>query len=91
MAARVGGALETRYFQYPHSRGASAESAWGYGGCPSLCASEMRYYEREGAVRRADPFSVNPGLRPGLVGWRGMHRIAVPLSDGRHCCKARQQ
>lgn len=42
-------------------------------------------------VRKADTFSVNPGLRPGLVGWRGMHRIAVPLSDGRHCCKARQQ
>ena len=32
-----------------------------------------------------------PGLRLGLGGWRGMHRIAVPLSDGRHRCKARQQ
>ena len=42
-------------------------------------------------VRKADTFSVNPGLRLGLGGWRGMHRIAVPLSDGRHCCKARQQ
>ena len=30
----------------------------------------MRYYGREGAVRRADPFSVNPGPRPGIE-WRG--------------------
>ncbi len=42
--------------------------------------SEMRYYGREGAVRRADPFSVNPGQR--VRGWSGegdMHRKAVPL------------
>ena len=46
----------------------------------TLSASEMRYYGREGAVRRADPFSVNPGQR--VRGWSGegdMHRKAVPL------------
>ena len=42
-------------------------------------------------VRKADTFSVSPGLCPGLGGWMGMHRIAVPLSDGRHRCKVRQQ
>lgn len=35
--------------------------------------------EKEGAVRRADPFSVNPGPRPGLEIGVGMHRKAVPL------------
>ena len=41
--------------------------------------SEMRYNGRGGVVRRADPFSVNPGPRPGLEIGVGMHRKAVPL------------
>ena len=49
-------------------------------------ALETRYYGSgasesvEGEVRRADPFSVNPGQR--VRGWSGkgdMHRKAVPL------------
>ena len=45
----------------------------------------MRYYVSEAVVsvedevRRADPFSVNPGPRPGLEIGVGMHRKAVPL------------
>ena len=48
-------------------------------------ALETRYYGSgasdsvEGEVRRADPFSVNPGPRPGLEIGVGMHRKAVPL------------
>ena len=34
---------------------------------------------RGAVVRRADPFSVNPGPRPGLEIGVGMHRKAVPL------------
>ena len=41
--------------------------------------SEMHYNGRGGVVRRADPFSVNPGPRPGLEIGVGMHRKAVPL------------
>ena len=41
--------------------------------------SEMRYYGSGAVVRRADPFSVNPGQRPGLEIGVGMHRKAVPL------------
>ena len=41
--------------------------------------AEMRYNGRDGVVRRADPFSVNPGPRPGLEIGVGMHRKAVPL------------
>ena len=52
---RVGNAL---FSVTPLTRSVSGECV-GYGGCPCLCASEMRYYGSEGAVRRADPFSVN--------------------------------
>ena len=34
--------------------------------------SEMHYNGRGGVVRRADPFSVNPGPRPGIE-WRGRY------------------
>ena len=46
---------------------------------------ETRYYGSgasesvEGEVRNADPFSVNPGPRPGLEIGVGMHHKAVPL------------
>ena len=54
---RVGNAL---FSVTPLTRSVSGE-CMGYGGCPCLCASEMRYNGRGGVVRRADPFSVNPG------------------------------
>ena len=72
---RVGNAL---FSVTPLTRSVSGECV-GYGGCPCLCASKMRYYGSEAAVRRADPFSVNPGPRPGLEIGVGMHRKAVPL------------
>ncbi len=72
---RVGNAL---FSVTPLTRSASGECV-GYGGCPCLCASEMRYYGSGAVVRSADPFSVNPGLRPGLEIGVGMHRKAVPL------------
>ena len=62
----------------PLTRSVSGECV-GYGGCLCLCASEMRYYGSGAVVRRADPFSVNPGPRPGLEIGVGMHRKAVPL------------
>ena len=65
---RVGNAL---FSVTPLTRSVSGECV-GYGGCPCLCASKMRYYGSEAAVRRADPFSVNPGPRPGLE-WRGRY------------------
>ena len=52
---RVGNAL---FSVTPLTRSVSGECV-GYGGCPCLCASKMRYYGSEAAVRRADPFSVN--------------------------------
>ena len=54
---RVGNAL---FSVTPLTRSVSGECV-GYGGCPCLCASEMRYYGSGAVVRRADPFSVNPG------------------------------
>ena len=56
---RVGNAL---FSVTPLTRSVSGECV-GYGGCLCLCASEMRYNGRDGVVRRADPFSVNPGQR----------------------------
>ena len=52
---RVGNAL---FSVTPLTRSVSGECV-GYGGCPCLCASEMRYYGSGAVVRRADPFSVN--------------------------------
>ena len=52
---RVGNAL---FSVTPLTWSTSGECV-GYGGCPCLCASKMRYYGSEAAVRRADPFSVN--------------------------------
>ena len=73
---RVGNAL---FSVTPLTRSASGECV-GYGGCPCLCASKMRYYGSEAAVRRADPFSVNPDSASGDRSGEGdMHRKAVPL------------
>ena len=72
---RVGNAL---FSVTPLTRSASGECV-GVWRMSMLCASKMRYYGSGVVVRRADPFSVNPGPRPGLEIGVGMHRKAVPL------------
>ena len=66
------GALETRYYGSGASESVEGEVR-------RAVRSEMSYNGRDGVVRRADPFSVNPGPRPGLEIGVGMHRRAVPL------------
>ena len=72
---RVGNAL---FSVTPLTRSVSGECV-GVWRMSMLCASKMRYYGSGVVVRRADPFSVNPGPRPGLEIGVGMHRKAVPL------------
>ena len=92
-------AAQTRYSIVTPIRGSAAmthgdsgrHTAHALRRCATTPEESLSAPGERGDVRSADTLSVNPGLRPGLGGWRGMHRIAVPLSDGRHRCKACQQ
>ena len=74
---RVGNAL---FSVTPPTRSVSGECVGVWRMSMPMRFGDALLREREGAVRRADPSSVNPGQR--VRGWSGkgdMHRKAVPL------------